>query len=216
MSFFKTAVCAAALTALAASASARELVINANTSDPAQQQAMEELIDAFETEYPEIDVVFNLYDHEAFKTAMRNFLVSDAPDLITWNAGNRMRVFVELGLLEDVTDVWEAEGLYEAMPAVVGASSVDGRQYGVPYAYYAWGFYYRSDLFEQAGINDVPRTWEEFIEVGAQLNAAGITPVTIGDTEPVAGCRLVRFPQSAHQWGRFPCRPDGRTRCIHR
>lgn len=189
MNYLKTAVCAAALSVCATSVLARDLVINANTSDPAQKLAMENLIAAFEAEYPDIDVIFNLYDHEAFKVAMRNFLVSDAPDLVTWNAGNRMREFVELGLFDDVTDVWEAEGLYEKMPAVVSASSVDGRQYGVPYAYYAWGFYYRQDLFEQAGITETPDTWDEFLEVGAQLNAAGITPVTIGTRElwPAAG-----------------------------
>lgn len=189
MRHFKTALCATALALLATTATARDLVMNANTSDPAQKQAMEELIADFEAAYPDIDVKFNLYDHEAFKVAMRNFLVSDAPDLITWNAGNRMKVFVELGLFEDVSDVWEAEGLYEKMPAVVGASSVDGKQYGVPYAYYAWGFYYRKDLFEQAGITETPTNWEEFKEVGAKLNAAGITPVTIGTKNlwPAAG-----------------------------
>lgn len=189
MRHFKRAVCAVVLAAFATTASARDLVMNANTSDPAQKQAMEDLIADFEAAYPDIDVKFNLYDHEAFKTAMRNFLVSDAPDLITWNAGNRMKVFVDLGLLEDVSDVWKAEGLYESMPAVVGASSVDGKQYGVPYAYYAWGFYYRKDLFEKAGITETPTNWEEFLEIGAQLNAAGITPVTIGTKNlwPAAG-----------------------------
>lgn len=189
MKHVKMTLFAAALTAFATSASARDLVMNANTSDPAQKQAMEDLIADFEAAYPDINVKFNLYDHEAFKVAMRNFLVSDAPDLITWNAGNRMKVFVDLGLLEDVSDVWEAEGLYDKMPAVVGASSVDGKQYGVPYAYYAWGFYYRKDLFEQAGITETPSTWEEFKEVGAQLNTAGITPVTIGTKNlwPAAG-----------------------------
>jgi multiple sugar transport system substrate-binding protein len=189
MRHFKTAICAGMIAMLASSVSARDLVMNANTSDPAQKQAMEDLIADFEAAYPEIDVKFNLYDHEAFKVAMRNFLVSDAPDLITWNAGNRMKVFVDLGLLEDVSDVWEAEGLYDKMPAVVGASSVDGKQYGVPYAYYAWGFYYRKDLFEKAGITETPTTWEEFKDVGAKLNAAGITPVTIGTKNlwPAAG-----------------------------
>ncbi|MEQ9635952.1 MAG: extracellular solute-binding protein [Devosia marina] len=189
MRYLKTTVCAVALMLCSTSAFARDLVMNANTSDPAQKLAMEELIADFEAAYPEIDVKFNLYDHEAFKVAMRNFLVSDAPDLITWNAGNRMKVFVDLGLLEDVSDVWQAEGLHEAMPAVVSASSVDGKQYGVPYAYYAWGFYYRKDLFEQAGITSTPTTWDEFLEVGAKLNAAGITPVTIGtkDLWPTAG-----------------------------
>jgi multiple sugar transport system substrate-binding protein len=189
MRYFKTAVCAAALTILSSSVFARDLVMNANTSDPAQKQAMENLIADFEAAHPDIDVKFNLYDHEAFKVAMRNFLVSDAPDLITWNAGNRMKVFVDLGLLEDVSDVWKAEGLYEKMPAVVTASSVEGKQYGVPYAYYAWGFYYRKDLFDKAGITKTPETWEELLDVGAKLKAAGITPVTIGTKElwPTAG-----------------------------
>jgi multiple sugar transport system substrate-binding protein len=189
MRYLKTTVCAAALTIFASSVFARDLVMNANTSDPAQKQAMEDLIADFEAAYPDIDVKFNLYDHEAFKVAMRNFLVSDAPDLITWNAGNRMKVFVDLGLFEDVSDVWQAEGLYEKMPAVVTASSVGGKQYGVPYAYYAWGFYYRKDLFDKAGITKTPETWQDLLDVGAKLNAAGITPVTIGTKElwPTAG-----------------------------
>ena len=162
MNFLKTLVCATALAALSTTAMARDLVMNANTSDPAQKLAMENLIADFEAKYPDIDVKFNLYDHEAYKVALRNFLVSGAPDLITWNSGNRMKVFVDLGLLEDISDVWKSENLYEKMPAVVGASSVDGKQYGVPYAYYAWGFYYRKDLFEKAGITETPTTWDGF------------------------------------------------------
>ncbi len=189
MKLVKTLLCATAVAALSTTAFARELVMNANTSDPAQKQAMEDLIADFEAAYPEIDVKFNLYDHEAFKVALRNFLVSDAPDLITWNSGNRMKVFVDLGLLEDVSDVWEEESLFEKMPAVAGASTVDGKQYGVPYAYYAWGLYYRKDLFDKAGITETPSTWEEFKAVGEQLKAAGITPVTIGTKNlwPAAG-----------------------------
>ncbi len=180
MKQLKRLLLATALTAIATTGFARDLVINANTSDPAQKLAMENLINDFEAAYPDVDVKFNLYDHEAFKVAMRNFLTSDAPDLITWNAGNRMKVFVDLGLFEDVSDVWESENLYEKMPAVVGASSVDGKQYGVPYAYYAWGFYYRKDLFEKAGITQTPTNWEEFKTMGEQLKTADITPVTIG------------------------------------
>lgn len=189
MKLIKTLLCATAVAALSTTAMARDLVMNANTSDPAQKLAMENLIADFEAAYPDIDVKFNLYDHEAFKVALRNFLVSDAPDLITWNAGNRMKLFVDLGLLEDVSDVWQEENLFEKMPAVVGASSVDGKQYGVPYAYYAWGFYYRKDLFDKAGITETPNTWEEFKAVGEQLKSAEITPVTIGTKNlwPAAG-----------------------------
>lgn len=180
---------AATLSLGVSSAIGRDLIFNANTSDPIQQLAMENLIAEFEQAYPEIDVKFNLYEHEEFKTAMKTFLVTDVPDVITWGLGSRMKTFVDQGLFEDVSDVWRDEQLYGKMPAVVEASSVDNVQYGVPYAYYAWGFYYRQDVFDAAGIVGTPKTWEEFKQVGEKLKAINVTPVAIGTKElwPAAG-----------------------------
>ena len=170
---------AMALALMTTSSLAGELVINANTSDPAPKAAFEAAIAAFQEENPDIEVKFNVFDHEGFKTSIRNFLSSQAPDVVTWFAGNRMKVFVDRELLEDVSDLWESEGLHESMASSLSAMSVDGKQYGVPYAYYQWGVYYRKDLFEQAGA-EVPTTWDELLAAGEKLNAAGIKPVTIG------------------------------------
>ncbi|MGF1476257.1 MAG: ABC transporter substrate-binding protein [Geminicoccaceae bacterium] len=167
------------LMAMVSSAQAGTLVINSNTSDPAPKAGFEEMIAKFQEENPDIEVKFNVFDHEGFKTSVRNFLSSEAPDVITWFAGNRMKVFVDRGLLEDVSDVWANEGLEEKMASSLSAMTVDGKQWGVPYAYYQWGIYYRKDLFEQVGA-EVPTTWDEFLEVGQKLNDAGIKPVTIG------------------------------------
>ena len=173
------AVAGLALIAGAGAVSAGTLVINSNTSDPAPKAAFEAAIAQFQAENPDIEVKLNVFDHEGFKTSIRNFLSSQAPDVVTWFAGNRMKVFVDRDLLEDVSDIWEKEGLKEKMASSLSAMSVDGKQYGVPYAYYQWGVYYRKDLFEQAGA-EVPKTWDEFLAVGEKLNAAGIKPVTIG------------------------------------
>ena len=54
---------------------------------------------------PEVSVVVNDFDHEEYKVAIRNFLQADAPDIAIWFAGNRMKFFVDQGLLEDVSDV---------------------------------------------------------------------------------------------------------------
>ncbi|HIC81191.1 MAG TPA: carbohydrate ABC transporter substrate-binding protein, partial [Kiloniellaceae bacterium] len=69
-----------ALTAQTATqtATAGTLVINAGTSDPAPKQAFEELIERFEAENPDIEVKLNVFDHEGFKTSVRNFLSSQA------------------------------------------------------------------------------------------------------------------------------------------
>ena len=124
------------------------LVINNNQSDPRAKEVMYAYIDAFEKAHPEVSVVVNDFDHEEYKVAIRNFLQADAPDIAIWFAGNRMKFFVDQGLLEDVSDVWESAGFNDSMAASKGSLTVDGKLYGVPYAYYQWGVYYRKDIFD--------------------------------------------------------------------
>ena len=163
----------------AGSALAGTLVINTDTSDPAPKQAFEEVIAAFEKENPDIKVKWNLFDHEGYKTSIRNFLTADAPDLANWYAGNRMLPFVNAGLFEPVDDVWEKHGLHDSLGSAQGSMTIDGKIWGVPYTYYQWGVYYRKDLFEKHGIA-VPTDWEGFMAAGKKLKAKGITPITIG------------------------------------
>ena len=165
--------------ASAFSVQAGTLVINANTSDPGPKQAFEELVERFEAANPDVDVELNIFDHEGFKTTVRNFLTSQQPDIITWFAGNRMKTFVDRDLLEDVSDVWQANGLDETFASSRAALTIDGKQYGVPYSYYQWGVYYRKDLFDELGLS-APATWDEFMAVNATLKENGITPITIG------------------------------------
>lgn len=157
----------------------RELVINSNLSDPAPRAAFQTVVDRFQEEYPDIDVTLNTFDHEAYKTAIRNFLATDPPDVALWFAGNRMKFFVDQGLILDISDLWDEAGFNETMASSRSAFTVDGAQYGVPWGYYQWGVFYRQDIFDQYGL-DVPETWDEFLAVGDTLVENGITPVTIG------------------------------------
>ena len=171
---------AAAISAmLSAAAHAGELVINTDTSDPAPKKAFEELIAAFEAKHPDIKVKWNLFDHEGYKTSIRNFLTADAPDLAGWYAGNRMAPFVKAGLFEDVSDVWAEHGLDETLKSAASAMTIDGKKWGVPYTYYQWGIYYRADIFKEQGITP-PKTWDELLAASAKLQAADITPFAIG------------------------------------
>ncbi len=58
---------------------------------------MEELIADFQAKHPDITVKWNNFDHEGYKSAIRNFLTADPPDVAAWYAGNRMAPFVEAG-----------------------------------------------------------------------------------------------------------------------
>jgi multiple sugar transport system substrate-binding protein len=96
---------AAALAAglLAALAMAGTLVFNTDTSDPQPKAAFEAAVKQFEAENPGITVKTNVYDHESYRSSIRNWLTSAPPDVALWYSGARMRQFVTPGLLEDVS-----------------------------------------------------------------------------------------------------------------
>lgn len=175
----KTAAAAAVASLISAQAMAGEIVINYDGSDPAPKEAFAMVIESFEAANPDITVKWNLFDHEGYKTSIRNFLTADAPDVAAWYAGNRMAPFVNAGLFDDVTDVWEDNGLNDSMASTAPSMTIDGKKWGVPYTYYQWGIYYRKDIFADNGI-DVPTNWEDFLAACATLKEAGITPITIG------------------------------------
>ena len=112
-SFLKTAVTAVALGALPAlSMAGGNLVISSNQSDGAPMAAVADLVEKFKAANPDINVELNTIEHEAYKTAIRNFLVADTgPDIGFWFAGNRMAGFVNDGLFGDISSVWKNAGL---------------------------------------------------------------------------------------------------------
>lgn len=164
---------------LTASLSAGQLIINADTSDPGPKEAIQTVIKMFQAEHPEVKVKLNIYDHEAYKIALRNWLVTAPPDVVYWYAGNRMKQFVGLNLFEDVTGLWNANGLQEQMPSATASMTIDNKIWGVPYTYYNWGVYYRKDIFDKYGLAE-PRTWEDFLKICETLKENGVTPITIG------------------------------------
>ena len=175
--------------AVASAAGAGTLTINANASDPAPRAAWEAVVADFRSANPDIDVKFNLFDHESYKKGIRNWLTSAPPDVVFWFVGNRMRGFVGAGLLADVSSLFTPEVRASLHPPALELVTVGGRQYGVPYSYYQVGFYYRRDLLERAGVVQAPRDWGELIATCGALKAAGLTPFAFGskDLWPAAG-----------------------------
>lgn len=167
---------------------ASTLVINTDASDPAPRAAWDYMARAYMQAHPGVTVRVNTFDHEGFKTTIRNFLTGQAPDVVTWYAGNRMAPFVAAGLFEDVSDLWTQEGLHVSLKPAAASMTINGRQWGVPYTYYPWGIYYRKDIFQRLGIAP-PQTWAELLQACARLQAAGITPFAMGSKAlwPTAG-----------------------------
>jgi multiple sugar transport system substrate-binding protein len=159
--------------------SAGELVINTDASDPAPKAAFQAVVDGFMKANPDVKVKINTFDHEGYKTSIRNFLSANPPDVVNWYAGNRMAPFVKANLFEDVSDVWAKNGLNEKLKSTVSSMTIDGKKWGVPYTYYQWGIYYNKGVFAKQGVA-VPKTWEELLAASAKFKAANIAPFAIG------------------------------------
>lgn len=169
----------AALAASAVMASAADLVINFDDLNPGPKTAFDNAIEKFKAENPDINVIVNNNDREAHKTAIRNFLTADAPDVTSWYPGNRMAPFVDAGLFQPVDDVWEANGFNEDLAAIKATMSRDGKIWGVPYSYYQWGIYYRKDVFDLLGLEEF-ETWDDMLAGCAKMKENGVTPFAIG------------------------------------
>ncbi|MFN3133400.1 ABC transporter substrate-binding protein [Roseibium sp.] len=156
-----------------------DLKIFLDTSNPAPRATMEKMIADFQAENPDLNIETTVIDREAYKTQIRNFLTANAPDVATWYAANRMRPYVEAGLFEDVSDLWDGTEIGENLASTKGALTIDGKQWGVPYTYYQWGVYYRKDIFDELGLSE-PTTWEEEKANCQKIIDAGKKCYTIG------------------------------------
>ncbi|WP_367362089.1 ABC transporter substrate-binding protein [Mesotoga sp.] len=158
----------------------QKLVVNSYMSDPEPKRVFEELVEQFESMYPDYDVTVNTFAHEDFKVLLRTWLTSsNPPDVVTWFAGERMRYFASKDLLEPIGDIFE-DGFEADFPrAFVSASSYEDEIYFLPQSWYWWGVYYRKSVFEELGIT-VPVTWKQFLDVCETLKTNNMIPITIG------------------------------------
>ena len=156
-----------------------DLVINFDDLNPDKKKAFEDAVAAFQMENPDLNVIANNNDKEAHKSAIRNFLSANPPDVTSWYPGNRMGPFVDAGLFEPIDDLWAANNLDQDMAAIQPTMTRNGKIWGVPYSYYQWGVYYRKDIYDKLGLSE-PKTWNELLSNCDALKGVGVTPFTIG------------------------------------
>jgi ABC-type glycerol-3-phosphate transport system substrate-binding protein len=98
---------------------------------------------------------------------------SDALDIVYVNEPMLGR-FAKAGWLEPLDAYWEKYkeeyDLDDIPEAAIDALRYDGKLYAMPFAVNVMFFYYRTDLFEEAGI-EPPKTFEDYLTYAAQLNS---------------------------------------------
>ena len=112
-------------------------------------------------------------------------VIDELPDLVTCN-NTCIKQVVETGRAADLTDYvmgteWGERFIEGAFEPYLSTADFkfDGtgdRLFAIPYTLDNVGIYYNTALLEQAGVTELPTTWDEFFEVSGKLRDAGIIP----------------------------------------
>ena len=100
-----------------------------------------------------------------------------------FNHGQQALELVQAGLMQDLTDVAEANNWKEIIfpPSLLEACTVDGKVYCAPVNIHSPEWLWLSNkVYEDIGI-PVPTNWNEFVASAPQVEAAGKIPLALGN-----------------------------------
>jgi raffinose/stachyose/melibiose transport system substrate-binding protein len=147
------------------------------------------IISAFNEEFPNIQISFEPTLNTEYDSSLQASLdAGGGPDLITCRPFDISLALYEQGYLADVTGLVDAAQTEDGEAAFgpvarSGWIADDGETvYCVPMASVLHGFFYNVDMFEANGW-EVPETTDEFLELLAAIDEAGITPLAMGTAD---------------------------------
>lgn len=193
-------------------------VANPEEQEPVTNQIVADFNAANDGQYT---VEFEAADTETHSKNMK-LEASDGslPDIF-WCDASEAPEFAANGYIGDLSGyLADNADIDEALNGMENAFNDGSIQYGLPYQCNVQGFFYNKALFDQAGV-DYPTnetTYDEFIEMCNKLNAAGITPISIGSKN--SGFAMWPFNEylSRYGWddidGSYNC--DAMVKCFEK
>jgi len=142
-------------------------------TDSGRGEAIQKIVDVFEQQHENINV-------ELVSTAQNNqklltqILSGEAPEVLQVPY-REVRSLGAEGAFQDLTDEFreESQNFYDEL---IDLGSVDGKLYGFPWLGHTIQLVYNKTMFEEAGIEKAPETWDELYET-----AKALTKDTDGD-----------------------------------
>ena len=155
----------------------------------ADHVAMRQIYEDFEKEHPEIHL--NLISMPSSLDVISKvgdmLTVGEIPDIVFTGGDGRESVYsfmVQKGYALDILPYLEQDKEFaqNVSPIVLEKwTDNEGKLYTVSDVLLMGGYWYNVDMFEKAGINEVPRTWEEWFVACEKLKAGkeSIVPVIL-------------------------------------
>jgi raffinose/stachyose/melibiose transport system substrate-binding protein len=162
-----------------------EVAVWMPTQEDSQAAAWDAIVAGFGEIEPNVTIVTETRQVDPHKDALRQAAGTSAgPDIYWyWEGSGLGGELVDVGLSKDLTEYYEQYGWEDRFTsaALAGVTQYEGI-HGVPWTQQGEALFYNKKLFAEAGITELPTTYEELVDAAEQLKAAGITPMEFGGT----------------------------------
>ena len=148
----------------------------------ARVTAMEQLIENFEAENPDITVKMTTFPYADYRTKVAAAIpAGEGPDVVQLFYG-WLTDYIDAELIQPLPEAeFPAADIDASFFPMVQAMKVDGQYYALPTAVRSLALFYNERLFEEAGIDGPPATLDELVEDAKKLTkkdgAGNITQV---------------------------------------
>ncbi|MAO34753.1 MAG: hypothetical protein CMP12_02370 [Zunongwangia sp.] len=157
-----------------------------NLNVDAQAKVIEAQAEACVEELDDVSIEFEAVPFADMYTKLATaFRSGNGPDIMNTNEG-AVSFAQDAGYLVPVDDVIDEHGRDDFLPSYLAAVQKDGESWGVPDWALHQEIWYRTDLFEAAGL-EVPTTWDELMAAAEALD------------EGEGGVRGIAIPMSSAQ-----------------
>lgn len=162
-------------------------------TNEAEAAYWQSLADAYTAMHPNVTFEITILENAAFKEKLAPVMQSGTgvPDIFQSWGGAVLWTYANNGLTRNIApeltadnNAWKDTFSAQAALELFGQN---GEYYGVPRTWGLVGLFYNKALFEQAGITELPTTWTEFLATVQTLKDAGITPISMGESEKWPG-----------------------------
>ncbi|WP_381791601.1 extracellular solute-binding protein [Streptomyces niveus] len=135
---------------------------------------LDRFTEAYEKENPSVELEVEIQEWTGIgKKVMAALDSDDSPDII--EVGNtQVAQYAESNGLRDLTlESVRDLGSEDWLPGLAEPGSINGSQFGIPWYAANRVVIYNKDLFAEAGIEELPKTRAEWLDITAQLDQGG-------------------------------------------
>lgn len=136
------------------------------------QKALDEMIATYNESQDAYNLTAKYVPFADFKKQLSiGASASELPDLVILDSPDHAS-YASMGIFADITGKFDVSTYYEGP---VASATLDDTLYGAPFGCNCLALYYNEDMFEAAGITEVPTTWDELKEAAEKLTSDNVT-----------------------------------------